>query len=122
MSHGTATSNTMRQVAGSLGTALLVSVMSNRAGFHYGNISNAVTTTNPVIMSEISRLGHGIAVMSGLAAESGTRSVVGLLYASAMKESTISGINDAFVIATLITAVALLLSIFIRRAKLPAED
>jgi EmrB/QacA subfamily drug resistance transporter len=120
--HGTATSNTMRQVAGSLGTALLVSVMSNRANFHMGNISNAVTTSNPIIISEVSRLGHGIAAMSGGSPEMGTRIVIGQLYGSAMKESTINGINDAFAIATIITAVALVLAFFIRRAKHPEED
>jgi hypothetical protein len=122
MAHGTATSNTMRQVAGSLGTALLVSVMSNRSDFHMGNISNAVTATHPIIVSEISRLGHEIAAMSGGSAELGTKMVIGQLYGSAMKESTINGINDAFVIATLITAVALILSFFIRRAKHPEEE
>jgi EmrB/QacA subfamily drug resistance transporter len=121
-SHGTATSNTARQVAGSLGTALLVSIMSSRADFHLGNISNAVTATNPVIVNEITRLGHGIAAKSGISAEAGTRTVTGLLYGAGMKESTINGINDAFVIATLITIVALVLSVFIRRAKHPAED
>jgi EmrB/QacA subfamily drug resistance transporter len=120
--HGTATSNTMRQVAGSLGTALLVSVMSNRSNFHMGNISNAVTTSNPIIVSEITRLGNGIAAMSGGSPEMGTRIVIGQLYGSAMKESTINGINDAFVIATLITGVALVLAFFIRRARHPEED
>jgi EmrB/QacA subfamily drug resistance transporter len=122
MAHGTATSNTMRQVAGSLGTALLVSVMSNRSGFHMGNFSNAITSTNPVIVSEISRLGHGIAAMSGGSPEQGTRTAIGQLYGSAMRESAINGINDAFAIATLITAVALVLAFFIRRARHPEED
>jgi EmrB/QacA subfamily drug resistance transporter len=120
--HGTATSNTMRQVAGSLGTALLVSVMSNRANFHMGNISNAVTTSNPFIVSEVSRLGNGVAAMSGGSPEMGSRIVIGQLYGSAMTESTINGINDAFVVATLITVVALVLAFFIRRARHPEED
>jgi hypothetical protein len=96
--------------------------MSNRANFHMGNISNAVTTSNPFILSEVSQLGNGIAAMSGGSHEMGTRIVIGHLYGSAMTESTINGINDAFVVATLITVVALVLSFFIRRAKHPEED
>ncbi|OPH60452.1 MFS transporter [Paenibacillus ferrarius] len=116
-SHGTAMSNTLRQVAGSLGTALLVTVMSSRADFHLGNKSSTFASTNPYIVSELSRLGHGIAAMAHIPVEAGTKLVSTLLYATSAKDSTISGINDAFLIATGITAVALFLSFFISRVK-----
>ncbi|UKS31390.1 DHA2 family efflux MFS transporter permease subunit [Paenibacillus sp. HWE-109] len=116
-SHGTAMSNTLRQVAGSLGTALLVTVMSSRADFHLGNKSSTFTSTNPFIMSELSRLGNGIAAMAHIPVAAGTKLVSTLLYATSVKDSTINGINDAFLIATGITAVALILSFFISRVK-----
>lgn len=116
-SHGTATSNTMRQVAGSLGTALLVTIMSSRADFHMGNYDNTITTTNPAIVNEFGRLGQGIAAIAHIPSEAGNKLVVSQLYGTAMKESTISGINDAFLIATGITVVALLFAFFIRRVK-----
>ncbi|UJF31645.1 DHA2 family efflux MFS transporter permease subunit [Paenibacillus hexagrammi] len=116
-SHGTAMSNTLRQVAGSLGTALLVTVMSSRADFHMGNFGNTFTSTNPSIVSQLSHLSQGFAVMAHLPVETAGKLVSTLLYATAMKESTINGINDAFIIATAITAVALVLSFFISRVK-----
>ncbi|TXK86091.1 DHA2 family efflux MFS transporter permease subunit [Paenibacillus sp. N3.4] len=119
-SHGTAMSNTLRQVAGSLGTALLVTVMSSRADFHLGNKSNSFISTNPYIVGEISRLGHGIAAMAHIPVEAGNKLISTLLYATAVKDSTINGINDAFLIATGITVVALVFSFFIRRVKQPS--
>ncbi|MFD0698640.1 DHA2 family efflux MFS transporter permease subunit [Paenibacillus sp. GCM10027628] len=119
-SHGTAMSNTLRQVAGSLGTALLVTVMSSRADFHMGNFGNTFTSTNPVIVGELSRLGQGLAAMAHIPVAAGNKLISTLIYASAMKESTINGINDAFLIATGITGVALVLSFFIRRVKQPS--
>ncbi|GFZ77537.1 MFS transporter [Paenibacillus marchantiophytorum] len=119
-SHGTAMSNTLRQVAGSLGTALLVTVMSSRADFHLGNKSSTFTSTNPFTLSELSRLGNGIAAMAHIPVAAGTKLVSTLLYATSVKDSTINGINDAFLIATGITAVALILSFFISRVKQPS--
>ncbi|MFC5451775.1 DHA2 family efflux MFS transporter permease subunit [Paenibacillus aestuarii] len=116
-SHGTAMSNTLRQVAGSLGTALLVTVMSSRSNFHLANDSTTFTSTNPYIVDELSRLSQGFAAIAHLPAAIGGELVSVLLYATAVKESTINGINDAFLIATGITAVALVLAFFIRRVK-----
>src|SRR5262249_14532505 len=116
-SHGTAMSNTLRQVAGSLGTALLVTIMSSRADFHMGNYGNTFTSTNPFITGELARLGQGIAAMAHLPTAVGNKLLSVMLYGTAMKESTISGINDAFLIATGITFIALVLAFFIRRVK-----
>ncbi|SDN34432.1 drug resistance transporter, EmrB/QacA subfamily [Paenibacillus sp. yr247] len=119
-SHGTAMSNTLRQVGGSLGTALLVTVMSSRADFHMENYNNTFTSANPVIVGEIARLGKGIAAMAHIPLAAGNKLISILLFATEKKESTINGINDAFLIATGITAVALVLAFFIRRVKQPS--
>jgi hypothetical protein len=116
-SHGTAMANTLRTVAGALGTALLVTVMTNRADFHLGNYANAVTSVNPYQEQQIGLLGRGLAASAGLPPSGGTSLVMQMLYGTAIKQSTINGINDAFMIATGITAVALVLSFFIRRVK-----
>ncbi|WP_307728907.1 MFS transporter [Alkalicoccobacillus plakortidis] len=40
-SHGTAMSNTFQQVSGAIGTALLVTIMSNRTDFHLTNLNTS---------------------------------------------------------------------------------
>jgi len=116
--HGTAMVNTLRQVAGSLGTAFLVSVMSNRTTFHEAAYANSMTTGNTGFMSQLQTLSSQLAG-SGISDQSmGTQLIYGLV----VKEATIKGINDAFVIATGLSVLALLLSFFLKKTKPPKED
>ncbi|MED4205486.1 DHA2 family efflux MFS transporter permease subunit [Neobacillus mesonae] len=119
--HGTSASNTARTVAGSLGTAFLVTVMTTRSGFHSANYSNVITSANPYLANKLADLGHGISAMAGIPVQQGQMLATTSIYGEAMKEATISGINDAFVVATGIAAVALILAFFIKRAKPSAE-
>ncbi|MBB2481753.1 DHA2 family efflux MFS transporter permease subunit [Bacillus sp. APMAM] len=119
-SHGTAASNTARTVAGSIGTAFLVTVMSTRSSFHTANYSNVITSSNPYISDKLSQLGQGIAQMAGLPAQAGQTLATSSIYGKVVQQSTVDGINDAFVVATGIAAVALILSFFIKRSR-PAE-
>lgn len=121
-SHGTATSNTLRQVAGSLGTALLVTIMTNRTSFHLGNLSNEITSTNSLLFQKLSAMGQGVAAIAGLPQGSGTALATQLLYGIAAKESMVNGINDSFIIATGIAVVALILSFFLKSKKRQKEE
>jgi EmrB/QacA subfamily drug resistance transporter len=116
-SHGTAASNTARQVASSLGTAFLITTMTTRAQVHMADYANVMTTTNPSLSSTVSHLASGLSAQLGQPLQVGQGIVGQLLYGMALKQSTIEGINDAFIVATLITVVALILSFFIRRVK-----
>jgi EmrB/QacA subfamily drug resistance transporter len=119
--HGTAASNTARQVAGSLGTAFLVTVMSTRQGVHMGEYGSVITSTNPFIASQLTRIGQGLAAVTHLPAAAGNQLGAYLIYGQTMKQATIDGINDSFIVATGIAFVALILSFFIKRAK-PKEQ
>jgi EmrB/QacA subfamily drug resistance transporter len=116
-SHGTAASNTARQVAGSIGTALLVTVMSTRLGVHYGEYTNSFTSSNPYIFSQFSQLTQALSAYTHVPAAAGRGLTTYLMYGQTMRQATIDGINDAFIFATGIAFVALVLSFFIKRAK-----
>lgn len=115
-SHGTAAANTARTVAGSLGTAFLVTVMSTRSDFHTANYVNAFSSINPYVSAKISAIGQGFAHAAGLPAQYGQVLGTYALYKKAVVNATISGINDAFFVATGIAVFALILSLFIKRA------
>jgi MFS family permease len=119
--HGTAASNTARTVAGSIGTALLVTVMTTRQGVHYGQYENTMTTANSFIASQFSGLIEGLAAFTHLPGAAGKELTTYLLYGQAMQQSTIAGINDAFVVATGIAFVALILAFFIKRARVKEQ-
>ncbi|MFT8871486.1 MAG: DHA2 family efflux MFS transporter permease subunit [Sporolactobacillus sp.] len=115
-SHGTAMSNTMRQVAGSLGTAFLVTVMTNRTTFHAAQYANTLTSGN---VNAVHQLGIGSRLLESLQhlpSGSGQSEVAALIGGKIAQLATIQGINDAFIVATALTVVALVLSFFIKRA------
>ncbi|MBB6675479.1 DHA2 family efflux MFS transporter permease subunit [Cohnella nanjingensis] len=91
-SHGSAMSQTLRNVAGALGTALLVTIMSNKAAAHGKELVLAAKidpqdAANAAQMAEIG------------------------------KQATLYGIQHAFVVATWITVLALVLAFFIKKVK-----
>ncbi|MDQ0200777.1 DHA2 family efflux MFS transporter permease subunit [Neobacillus ginsengisoli] len=114
--HGTAASNTARQVAGSIGTAFLVTVMTTRQGVHVGEYGSLITGSNPFIASSFTQIGQGLGAVTHLPA-AGRQLATYLIYGQTMKQATIAGINDAFIVATGIAFVALILAFFIKRAR-----
>ncbi|SFT04474.1 DHA2 family efflux MFS transporter permease subunit [Paenibacillus sp. BC26] len=87
--HGTAISNTIKQVAGAIGTSLLVTVMTTRTKTHFQDMMAAGgdATQEHMIM-----------------------------------ESTIQGINDAYLVIIGIGVIGLLLSFFIKRTGQAVEE
>ncbi|MGZ4161809.1 MAG: MFS transporter, partial [Neobacillus sp.] len=115
--HGTAASNTARQVAGSIGTAFLVTVMTTRQGGHYSEYGSTITSSNPFIASSFSQLGQGLSALTHLPDSAGRELTAYWIYGQTMQQATIDGINDAFIVATGIAFVSLVLSFFIKRAR-----
>jgi EmrB/QacA subfamily drug resistance transporter len=84
--HGTAISNTIRQVAGAVGTSLLVTVMSDQTKSHLQDMIP-------------------------------TAAAKGLTQGQLIKEATIQGINDAYLVIIGIGIIGLILSMFIKKVK-----
>lgn len=101
--HGTAMNNTMQQVSGAIGTALLVTIMSNRAET-YGKelaasaMKEAAGQATPATPAALAEMKQQIA-----------------------SRALLEGINDAFFVTVFIAALALFLAFFIKRAT-QAED
>jgi len=96
--HGTAMNNTLQQVSGAIGSALLITVMNNR------------TTAKAEELAA-----DAMSNMSGNAAPS--PEAAAQLQQQIMNEAMLNGINFTFFISTLIAAVALILAFFIKRVK-----
>ncbi|RBN41936.1 MFS transporter, partial [Priestia megaterium] len=91
--YGTAMVNTLRMVAGAVGMAFFVSIMMNQGEKHVKNI---------VMNQQI------------LPTDKGSMAV-------AVNQGTAMGINDAFMIATILSVIAFVLAFFIRKTS-PKED
>ncbi|WP_442862449.1 DHA2 family efflux MFS transporter permease subunit [Bacillus sp. USDA818B3_A] len=119
--HGTAASNTARQVAGSIGTAFLVTVMSSRSDLHYGQYLSTMTSANPFIAGQFSQLTQGLSALAHVPAAAGKQLTTYVLYGQVMKQTTIDGINDAFIVSTIIAFIALVLVFFVKRAQIKEQ-
>lgn len=100
--HGTAMNNTLNQVSGAIGTALLVTIMSHRSETYATKLATDAMKN------------------AGAARQLNEAALAEMQQQIAMK-AMLEGINYAFLVSTFIAAVALILAFFIQRAK-QAED
>lgn len=115
ISHGNAFVNTMRQLAGSIGTAILVTVMTTQQTNHLSAFSEELDKTNPVIQDHMRELAQQYG---------GESAAIKVLLEHVNKLASVEGVNDAFIVATIISAIALILSLFLqgkKKAQLSAE-
>lgn len=102
--HGTAMNNTLQQVSGAIGSALLISVMNNRTE------SKAKELTS-----------DAMANMDASAAQQSAQATAEMKQ-HITNQAMLHGINFTFFVSTLIACVALILAFFIKRVKPPHED
>ncbi|WP_459499176.1 DHA2 family efflux MFS transporter permease subunit [Bacillus sp. C1] len=118
ISHGTATQNTSRQVAGSIGTAILITIMTQQTTNHVADYGNMLTQTNPILVDKVHGMGQSLAAVAG-SAQAGDAMSTQLLLGQITKLSSINGINDAFLIATALAGIAWVLSLFLPSGNKP---
>jgi EmrB/QacA subfamily drug resistance transporter len=98
--HGTAMNSTLQQVSGAIGSALLVTIMSNRTKTHATDLAASAMKhltgkPTPAMLAEMKQ--------------------------QIATKAMLEGINDSFIVSVGIACVALVLAFFIKRAK-QAED
>ncbi|HHA6322889.1 TPA: DHA2 family efflux MFS transporter permease subunit [Staphylococcus aureus] len=107
-SHGNAFLNTMRQLAGSIGTAILVTVMTTQTTQHLSAFGEELDKTNPVVQDHMRELASQYGGQEG---------AMKVLLQFINKLATVEGINDAFIVATIFSVIALILCLFLQSNK-----
>lgn len=107
-SHGNAFLNTMRQLAGSIGTAILVTVMTTQTTQHLSAFGEELDKTNPVVQDHMRELASQYGGQEG---------AMKVLLQFVNKLATVEGINDAFIVATIFSITALILCLFLQSNK-----
>ena len=105
ISHGNALSNTLRQLAGSIGTALLVTVMSTQTTQYVSTYSQDLDKTNPFIKDRLQEMAQAMG---------GEQMATQKILEFVQKLASINGVNSAFLVATALSALAFILSLFLR--------
>lgn len=116
-SHGTAMSNTMRQIAGSFGISLFTTIFTMRTDQHVARLQEQTNTMDPLFQQMFHSLSNGIASMSHILPDQAQQMATIYLSQRIGQLGAVSGINDAFVWATIITVVAIVLSFFLRDVR-----
>ena len=99
--HGTAMNNTLQQVSGAIGSAILLTIMTKR-----------MESTGAELFAEAQASGNAPTTAEGLA------KLKEQLEAQAM----LDGISFSFFISTIVAIVALVLSLFMKRVALPTNE
>jgi EmrB/QacA subfamily drug resistance transporter len=93
--HGTAMNNTLQNVSGAIGTALLVTVMSTRTETYASRLGEEALQSTAQPTAEIQQ--------------------------QIMMKAMLEGINDAFLVSAIISIAALVLAFFMKRVKQAEE-
>lgn len=107
-----AISNIIRSVSGSFGLAVLTAILTARQAFHGARLTWTLVPSNPVVAGAVARISG---VLGG-----GSRGQIGALaYLNGIvaRNSFINGIDDVFVVAAMISFVALIPAIFLVHRK-----
>jgi predicted MFS family arabinose efflux permease len=103
--HGNALSNTLRQLAGSIGTAILVTVMSNQTTQYSATYAQDLDKTSPFLKDHLQQMAQA---MGG--EQMATKQILGFV----QKLASINGVNSAFLVATGLSLLAFILSLFLK--------
>jgi len=104
--------NIIQRVSSSFGIAVLTAVLTTRQAIHGDWLAWTVTPANPAAMAA---LAHAGALMGGGARGRGT--ALAFLNGMAAKTAFVNAIDDVFIISAIITVVAIIPALFLKRGK-----
>lgn len=117
--HGTAMANTLQQVAGSIGTAVMVSIYTAQTKTNMNTISHSLTSDND--HQQFTGMVHQLMGATGMSSTTAQAAAEQMLYGEVYKTALIQGMNDSFLVATILAALAFVLSFFLKRTYPPDE-
>jgi DHA2 family multidrug resistance protein len=103
MAQASGLTNTIRQLAGSFGVALLATLLTTRVKYHIQNYGEAISSTAPAFKQVSGNVTQYIMHHTGANLAIATRQGQAVLLEHMAKQAYIAGINDDFLIAALIT-------------------
>jgi DHA2 family multidrug resistance protein len=115
--HGTALSNTARQIAGSVGISLITTIFTNRTTFHTGLLRNSTNTMDPQFHQSYMDQAIQMSNQLGIPIEQAQAAISNILSGQIALQSSMAGIQDAFYWTTGITIIALILSFFLKDVR-----
>jgi DHA2 family multidrug resistance protein len=127
MAQASAITNSIRQLGGSLGVALLATLLTTRVGYHSQIFGGSVRQGSEVYQETMNKIKFHVQHDAGASPANAARQSQMLLFSNINRQAYIQGINDDFLIACFITLAGGIPIIFLRTKKsktknLPANE
>jgi EmrB/QacA subfamily drug resistance transporter len=113
LSRASSMSNVARQLFGSFGVAMFVTILTNRATYHVATLSQTVTPDNVVLRQMLANTQAFIAQQGGTLAQAQAVATTMLQRYLGLTAATMA-VDDVFRVAALITLLAVLPALFLR--------
>jgi DHA2 family multidrug resistance protein len=117
MAQASGITNTVRQVGGSFGVALLSTMLTARVNYHVQIFGGALQSNTQIFKNTVGNLAGYIQHSAGSSAGIAARQGQSVLMSHVSTQAFIEGINDDFLIAAGITALCFVPIIFMRKKK-----
>lgn len=109
--------NTLRQLGGSLGVAIMTTILTTRITYHTQIFGGAIQKNSQALQNTMGHLSnyvqHHVGASHGVASQLSNY----LLMANVKVQGYIEGINDVFLVATVLTLLELIPVFFLRGKK-----
>jgi DHA2 family multidrug resistance protein len=122
MAQASAITNSIRQLGGSLGVALLATLLTTRVNFHSQVFGNAVKSGSEIYQQSSTKIKYYLQNNAGSSPTNAARQSQVLLLSNLSKQSYIQGIDDDFLLAGIITLIGGIPIIFLHTKKLKNKN
>jgi DHA2 family multidrug resistance protein len=126
MAQASAITNSIRQLGGSLGVALLATVLTSRVNFHSQVFGGAIKQGSEVYQQTTAKIKSHLQYEAGSSPSNSIRQSQGIMLSNLSKQAYIQGIDDDFLLAGIITLIGGIPIIFLHTKKskknIPAHE
>ena len=127
MAQASAITNSIRQLGGSLGVALLATMLTSRVNFHTQAFGAEIKQGSEIYQETTAKIRYHLQTNAGSSPSGSVRQSQAMLMSNLSKQAYIQGINDDFLIAGLLTLIGGIPIIFLhtkkqKPANIPAHE
>ncbi|MCX6258481.1 MAG: DHA2 family efflux MFS transporter permease subunit [Bacteroidia bacterium] len=117
MAQAAAITNTIRQIAGSIGVAIFTTLLTSRVIYHAQMFGNAIQAGTQEFKNVMTHLAYFMQAQGGSSMATAMKQGQSILFSNINKQAYIQGIDDDFLLAAIITVLAFIPTVILRYKK-----